>query len=87
MYNDLTTCSEMQKRLIPVANKLVDDMMKKLEPKSGANTTEFELTKLLSQYTLDTVSRVSMYAKKTNNMARILWIGARSQKLFFCNFF
>ena len=49
----------MQKRLIPAANKLVDDMMKELRPKSGASTTEFEVTKLFNQYTLDTVSRVS----------------------------
>ena len=49
----------MQKRLISAANKLVDDMMKELRPKSGASTTEFEVTKLFNQYTLDTVSRVS----------------------------
>ena len=49
----------MQKRLIPAANKLVDDMMKELKPKSGASITEFEVTTLFNQYTLDTVSRVS----------------------------
>lgn len=60
----------MQKRLIPAANKLVDDMMKKLEPKSEARTVEFELTKLFNQYTLDTVSRVSAF--KHNVM--LCWI-------------
>ena len=49
----------MEKRLIPAANKLVDDMIIKLKPKGGASSTEFEVNKLFNQYTHDTVSRVT----------------------------
>ena len=57
-HSYLDNYSETEKRLIPVANQLVDDLVKDLMPDSGASSKEVEISSLLDKYALDTISTV-----------------------------